>query len=76
MCDRLLLGSPDCALTLFRLLCQLYDLLNKCNEGLLKFSHVNKKALDQYINFSQQRQTLLDRKKDLDAGDEVCSCVR
>ncbi|KJE90720.1 cohesin complex subunit [Capsaspora owczarzaki ATCC 30864] len=50
---------------------RLYELLNKCNENLQKFSHVNKKAVDQYMNFSSQRQMLLERKQDLDKGDQA-----
>ena len=33
--------------------------LHKTNKSLTKYSHVNKKALDQYVNFSEQRETLL-----------------
>ncbi|KAF4321801.1 hypothetical protein JM18_003926 [Phytophthora kernoviae] len=36
------------------------------NEKLKKYSHVNKKALDQFMSFSEQRTTLLDRKKEID----------
>lgn len=32
----------------------------------LRYSHVNKKALDQYVNFSTQREALLNRKSELD----------
>lgn len=49
---------------------QLYRLLADCNRDLKKFSHVNKKALDQYVSFSQQRDDLLARKKEQDAADE------
>lgn len=42
--------------------------LHKVNESLKKYSHVNKKALDQYISFSEQRETLMARKKELDGG--------
>lgn len=45
----------------------LYD----CNEQLTQFSHVNKKALDQYVNFTEQREQLQRRRAELDAGDEV-----
>lgn len=30
--------------------------LHKTNQQLTKYSHVNKKALDQYVNFSEQRE--------------------
>lgn len=43
---------------------------NKRNEKLKNFSHVNKKALDQYVSFNEQRATLLDRKRELDEGYE------
>lgn len=45
----------------------LYD----CNEQLKQFSHVNQKALDQYVNFTEQREQLQRRRAELDAGDEV-----
>ena len=46
-------------------------MLHKCNEQLKQFSHVNKKALDQYANFTDQREELQKRQQELDAGDEV-----
>ncbi|KAJ3670868.1 hypothetical protein LUZ60_008294 [Juncus effusus] len=49
---------------------QLTQMLYKCNEDLKKFSHVNKKALDQYVSFLEQREQLQNRRKELDAGDE------
>ncbi|XP_057782126.1 structural maintenance of chromosomes protein 3-like [Salvia miltiorrhiza] len=49
---------------------ELYKLLHKCNEQLKQFSHVNKKALDQYVNFTEQREELQKRQAELDAGDE------
>ncbi|KAJ3116176.1 Structural maintenance of chromosomes protein 3, partial [Nowakowskiella sp. JEL0407] len=42
--------------------------LHKVNEGLKKFSHVNKKAFEQYNNFTKQRDSLLQRKEDLDSS--------
>jgi structural maintenance of chromosome 3 (chondroitin sulfate proteoglycan 6) len=42
--------------------------LDTCNKGLKKYSHVNKKAYDQYVNFSEQRESLLSRKEELDVG--------
>lgn len=50
---------------------ELYKMLHKCNEQLKQFSHVNKKALDQYANFTDQREELQKRQQELDAGDEV-----
>eukprot|EP00592_Proboscia_alata_P015632 CAMPEP_0194394964 /NCGR_PEP_ID=MMETSP0174-20130528/124151_1 /TAXON_ID=216777 /ORGANISM="Proboscia alata, Strain PI-D3" /LENGTH=1044 /DNA_ID=CAMNT_0039190829 /DNA_START=603 /DNA_END=3737 /DNA_ORIENTATION=- len=42
--------------------------LDDCNKRLKKYSHVNKKAYDQYVSFSEQREQLLGRKKELDVG--------
>lgn len=44
--------------------------LDKVNKKLKKYSHVNKKAYDQYVNFSEQREALLKRKEELDQGAE------
>lgn len=33
-------------------------------------SHVNKKALDQFMSFSDQKERLVKRKEELDRGDE------
>ncbi|KAL8029530.1 hypothetical protein ABFS82_14G227100 [Erythranthe guttata] len=49
---------------------ELYKLLHKCNEQLQQFSHVNKKALDQYVNFTDRREELQRRQAQLDAGDD------
>ncbi|EPS70785.1 hypothetical protein M569_03975, partial [Genlisea aurea] len=49
---------------------ELYKALNKCHEELKKFSHVNKKALDQYINFTEQREELQARQAECVAGDQ------
>ncbi|KAG6844405.1 hypothetical protein H0H87_007164 [Tephrocybe sp. NHM501043] len=40
--------------------------LHTVNEGLKKFAHVNKKAFEQYNNFTKQRDQLLNRREDLD----------
>ncbi|KAJ3340772.1 Structural maintenance of chromosomes protein 3 [Gonapodya sp. JEL0774] len=40
-------------------------------EALKKFDHVNKKALDQYNNFTSQRDQLLERKEELDKSAEA-----
>ena len=48
--------------------------LKDANEELKKYSHVNKKALDQFVNFSQQKETLIKRKEEITKGHEVrCS---
>ncbi|XP_018474869.1 structural maintenance of chromosomes protein 3-like isoform X1 [Raphanus sativus] len=49
---------------------ELQKMLHLCSEQLQQFSHVNKKALDQYVNFTEQREELQKRKAELDAGDE------
>lgn len=46
----------------------LWKKLHDCNEELKKYSHVNKKALDQFVNFSEQKEKLLKRKDELDKG--------
>ncbi|KAF3906504.1 hypothetical protein ABW20_dc0106955 [Dactylellina cionopaga] len=40
--------------------------LKKVHENLKKFSHVNKKAFEQYNNFTKQRDTLRKRREELD----------
>lgn len=45
---------------------QLVKKLHNVNEGLKKFAHVNKKAFEQYNNFTKQRDQLLSRREDLD----------
>ncbi|RLN28890.1 structural maintenance of chromosomes protein 3 [Panicum miliaceum] len=49
---------------------QLQKMLYDCNEQLKQFSHVNQKALDQYVNFTEQREELQRRRAELDAGDQ------
>merc|ERR1719505_298199 len=49
---------------------QLWKKLNQVNEELKKYSHVNKKALDQFVSFSEQKEKLIKRKEELDAGHE------
>eukprot|EP00911_Craspedida_sp_UC1_P000791 UC1_evm2s604 len=48
---------------------QLYKKLKSVKGKLKKYSHVNKKALDQYVNFSEQRDALLGRQQDQEKGD-------
>ncbi|KAI0087966.1 P-loop containing nucleoside triphosphate hydrolase protein [Irpex rosettiformis] len=40
--------------------------LHVVNEGLKKFAHVNKKAFEQYNNFTKQRDQLIQRREELD----------
>jgi structural maintenance of chromosome 3 (chondroitin sulfate proteoglycan 6) len=42
--------------------------LHKVNEALKKYTSVNKKAFEQYNNFTKQRQTLEERRAELDAS--------
>lgn len=45
--------------------------LHTVNNGLKLFSHVNKKAFEQYNNFTKQRESLNKRKGDLDTSAQV-----
>eukprot|EP00980_Cylindrotheca_fusiformis_P008943 scaffold1909_cov130-Cylindrotheca_fusiformis.AAC.10 len=49
---------------------ELEKALERVNKKLKKYSHVNKKAFDQYVNFNDQRESLLKRKEELDRGAE------
>ncbi|CAO2653851.1 Nn.00g105840.m01.CDS01 [Neocucurbitaria sp. VM-36] len=42
--------------------------LTKANQALKNFAHVNKKAFEQYENFTRQRRTLTDRRAELDTS--------
>nr|XP_018262378.1 chromosome associated protein [Kwoniella dejecticola CBS 10117]OBR84536.1 chromosome associated protein [Kwoniella dejecticola CBS 10117] len=44
--------------------------LHKAQEGLKKYEHVNKKAFEQYNNFTKQRDELLARREELDESAE------
>jgi len=43
-------------------------MLESINRDLKKYSHVNKKAFDQFVNFSEQRESLIERREELDRG--------
>jgi structural maintenance of chromosome 3 (chondroitin sulfate proteoglycan 6) len=45
--------------------------LQDTNAKLKGYSHVNKKALDQFVNFTEQKEVLNSRKQDLDAGEKA-----
>ncbi|KAJ1676723.1 Structural maintenance of chromosomes protein 3, partial [Spiromyces aspiralis] len=45
--------------------------LHKVNSKLKKYSHVNKKAFEQYTNFTQQRDDLLARERELEESAEA-----
>lgn len=47
---------------------QLYSQLEKANQQLKQYAHVNKKALDQFMSFSDQKEKLVARKEELDVG--------
>lgn len=51
-----------------RMFLQLFRKLEQCNTELKKYSHVNKKALDQFVNFSEQKEKLIKRQDELDRG--------
>lgn len=44
--------------------------LHKVHDGLKKFAHVNKKAFEQYFNFTKQKDDLLKRREELNASAE------
>ena len=66
------LGSlpPAAELTAFtkKSISALMKNLEEINKSLKKYSHVNKKAFDQFVNFSEQRDSLIKRKEELDEG--------
>ncbi|XP_055370824.1 structural maintenance of chromosomes protein 3 [Condylostylus longicornis] len=49
---------------------RLFTELEKANQHLKKYNHVNKKALDQFLSFSEQKEKLYKRKEELDIGDQ------
>jgi structural maintenance of chromosome 3 (chondroitin sulfate proteoglycan 6) len=49
---------------------QLLKQLHKVNEALKKYSHVNKKAVEQYTNFTSQKENLTTRREELDKSAE------
>jgi structural maintenance of chromosome 3 (chondroitin sulfate proteoglycan 6) len=50
---------------------ELLTKLNDVNKRLGGYNQVNKKAFDQYVSFSEQREGLIARKEELDVGAEV-----
>lgn len=42
---------------------------------LKKYAHVNKKALDQFLQFSDERDKLTNRKAEIDEAHRVCSSI-
>jgi structural maintenance of chromosome 3 (chondroitin sulfate proteoglycan 6) len=53
-----------------RSLADIRSMLTECLEGLQKYGNVNKKAMDQYVNFNDHRQDLMKRKAEIDASAE------
>lgn len=47
---------------------QITSKLKRVNEALKKYKHVNKKAFEQYNNFTTQQDQLMKRRKELDAS--------
>jgi structural maintenance of chromosome 3 (chondroitin sulfate proteoglycan 6) len=45
---------------------ELHSALKKVQGELSKYSHVNKKALDQFVNFTEQREQLDRRQQDVE----------
>ena len=66
----IILLSLSLSLSLSLFLFQLWNKLEKCNNDLKKYSHVNKKALDQFMTFSEQKETLTSRKEELELAFE------
>lgn len=66
------LGSlpPAAELTAFtkKAIPSLMKKLEEINKKMRKYSHVNKKAFDQYVNFSEQRTQLIKRREEIDEG--------
>ena len=49
---------------------ELYSRLGECNQELKKLSHVNKKAMDQYIQFSEHKEKLIQRREEADRAND------
>lgn len=66
------LGSlpPAAELTAFttKSISSLMKKLEEINKKMRKYSHVNKKAFDQFVNFSEQRTQLIKRREEIDEG--------
>ncbi|KAK6455174.1 RecF/RecN/SMC [Scheffersomyces xylosifermentans] len=51
--------------------------LNKVNEELSKYSHINKRAMEQYNTFTKQRDELVKRREELDtSSDSIESLIK
>lgn len=49
---------------------ELYFKLDTCNQELKKLSHVNKKAMDQFVQFSEHKEKLLQRRDEADRANK------
>ena len=49
---------------------QLKTILNKANQHLLKYDKVNRKAMNQYLLFSERKKEFMNRNKELEEGTE------
>ena len=49
---------------------ELHSALKKVQAELGQYSHVNKKALDQYVNFTEQREELDRRRQEVQQSGE------
>ena len=47
---------------------ELWNRVQKCNSELKKYSHVNKKALEQFVQFSELKEKLLKRRAEVDVS--------
>ena len=45
---------------------QLMKKLREVNDSLKKYASVNRKALDQYVSFNEQREVLIERQEEMD----------
>lgn len=48
----------------------------ECNAQLKKYSHVNQKALDQFVTFSEQKERLVKRMDELEKSKDVSGLSR
>ena len=50
--------------------------MERANDELKKYAHVNKKALDQFVSFSEQKEKLVKRKQELVEGYQVKKIIK
>lgn len=49
---------------------ELWNRVQKCNAELKNYSHVNKKALEQFVQFSELKEKLLKRREEVDKSND------